>query len=166
MPSGRWRYLMSQSILVRGESAIKRRLRPAEGKNMLSKVLRSTLVLPVLMVFGMVGASAATTDTGSNMTITVPSKATLTARVGVEVTVQVSCSAPDLSAYTLWYPATVFYNSGSVTVSQAAGNSVAHANAGFGPITCDGNTYPYSLYMEAGSVPFHPGPAARSEERR
>jgi hypothetical protein len=127
---------------------------------MITKFLRSMLVLPLLMVFGMVGASADTAATGSNMTITVPASTTLIARVAVAVTVQVKCTAPDLSQYTIFYPPTVFFNTGTVTVSQAFGTSVNNARGEFAPVICDGNTDPYTVYLTATTVPFHPGPAA------
>jgi len=127
---------------------------------MIKKLIRSIVVLPLLMVFGMVGASADTTATGSNMTITVPASATLTARVDVAVTVQVKCTAPDLSQYTIFYPPTVFFNDGGVFVSQAFGTSVNTVRGDFGPVICDGNSYPYTIYFTPTTHPFHPGPAA------
>jgi len=127
---------------------------------MITKLLRSMFVLPLLLVYGMVGASADTTGTGSNMMITAPASATLTARVAMTVTVQVECSAPDLSQYTIFYPPTIFFNSGTVFVSQASRTSVNRTMSGFGPVTCDGTSYPYTVYLTANTAPFHPGPAA------
>src|SRR4029077_14558091 len=105
-------------------------------------------------------ASADTTATGSNMTITVPASATLTARVGVAVTGQGKCTAPDLSQYTIFYPPTVFFNDGGVFLSQAFGTSVNTVRGDFGPVICDGNSYPYTIYFTPTTHPFHPGPAA------
>jgi len=129
---------------------------------MTSRILRSLLVtLGALALVGLetAGVSASTTGTGTNMTITVPSSASVTARVAVPLTVQVTCTAPDLSGYIITYPATVFFNSGGVSITQALGQSVTTAIAGFGPVTCDGNTYSYSVLVVSGTSPFHGGKA-------
>ncbi len=127
---------------------------------MITKFLRSLFILPLLMVFGMVGASADTSATGNNMTITVPSSATLTARVALAVSIQVQCVAEDSQYTNFFYPVTVFFNTGTTTVLQASGTTVNRARADFGPITCDGTTHTYTAYLAAGTAPFHPGPAA------
>lgn len=126
---------------------------------MISKVLRSMIVLPLLFAAGTVAASADTTGTGSGMSITVPSSATLIARVAIPVTVQITCSAPDLSSFSIFNGP--FVNSGgSVTVSQASGRGVNSAVGNInGPITCDNSAHSYNVSIVA-TAPFHLGQAA------
>lgn len=126
------------------------------------KLLRSIVVTVLLCALGTVSAAADTSATGTGMTITVPSTATVTARVAVSVNVGVQCTAPDLSQYIITYPATVFFNTGAVSISQAFGTRVNTAIAGFGPIVCDGNSYTYPVLVVAGTAPWHAGPAAIS----
>ena len=126
---------------------------------MFSKILRSMIVVPLLLAAGTVAASADTTGTGSGMSITVPSSATLVARVAVPLTVQITCSAPSLSNYYVYYGP--FVNSGSsFTVSQASGRGVNSASGSIsGAIICDGASHSYDVSILASS-PFHTGQAA------
>ena len=126
---------------------------------MFSKILRSMIVVPLLIAAGTVAASADTTGTGSGMSITVPSSATLVARVAVPLTVQITCSAPNLSNYFV-YNGPYISSGGSVTVSQASGKGVNNATGWInGALNCDGASHSYDVAILATS-PFHPGQAA------
>lgn len=124
---------------------------------MIGKLARSLAVVPLLVGLGTVSASADTTGTGINMTVTVPSSATLIARVAIPVTVQINCSAPDLSPYFI-FSGPFSNGSVSVTVSQAAGTSVNSAT-GSAQIVCDNQAHSYSVSILA-SAPFRRGAAA------
>jgi len=127
---------------------------------MFHKLLGSLVVVPVLLVMGAVAASADSSGTGYNMTITVPSSATLIARVAVPVTVQIACTGSvDTSGF--WQVYGPYFSQGaSVTISQPSGRSVNSAT-GFvnGPIACDGVTHSYQVSVLA-SAPFRNGQAA------
>jgi len=127
---------------------------------MLSKVIRSLFVVPVLLVMGTVAAAAATTGTGNNMTLTVPSSATLIARVAVPVTIQIQCTG-GIDTSTFYYLQGPYYNSiGTVTVSQPAGQTVNSATGTVNQaILCDGASHSYQVSVLA-SAPFHTGQAA------
>ena len=127
---------------------------------MFSKVVRSLLVVPVLVVMGTVAAAADTTGTGNNMTLTVPSSATLIARVAVPVTIQIQCTG-NIDTSTFYYFNGPYYNSnGTVTVSQPSGRTVNSATGGINqPIQCDGASHAYSVSVLA-SAPFRTVSAA------
>ncbi len=134
------------------------RERPEKGDHMITKLLRSLAVVPLLVGLGTVAASADTTGTGTNMSMTVPSTATLIARVAVPVTVEITCTLPNLSQFFIFNGPFTFSN-GSVTVSQASGTSVNNATGSIGQITCDGTSHSYGVSILA-SAPLHPGAAA------
>jgi len=127
---------------------------------MWSKVIRSLVVVPVLVAMGTVAAAADTTGTGNNMTLTVPSSATLIARVAVPVTIQIQCTGA-LDTSTFYYLNGPFYNSGgTVTVSQASGRTVNSATGSVNQlIQCDGLSHSYQVSVLA-SAPFRTGQAA------
>jgi hypothetical protein len=124
---------------------------------MFTKLARSVALVPLLIGLGTVSASADTTGTGPNMTMTVPSSATLIARVAIPVTVQITCSAPDLSQFSI-FSGPFSNGSASVTVSQASGTGVNNAT-GSAQIVCDNQAHSYSVSILA-SAPFHHGAAA------
>ncbi len=127
---------------------------------MLHKLLRSFALVPVLLLATVVAAAADTTGTGNNMTLTVPSSATLIARAAVPVTVSVQCTG-SIDTSSFYYLQGPYYNSTiAVTVSQPSGKSVNSAT-GFssGPIACNGSTETFPVSIVA-SVPFHRGAAA------
>jgi len=127
---------------------------------MLSKVIRSLVVVPVLVAMGTVGAAADTTGTGNNMTLTVPSSATLIARVAVPVTIQIECTG-GIDTSTFYYLNGPYYSSGaSVTVSQPSGRTVNSATGTTNQaIQCDGASHSYQVSVLA-SAPFRTGQAA------
>jgi hypothetical protein len=127
---------------------------------MFSKVIRSLVVVPVLIVMGTIGAAADTTGTGYNMTLTVPSSATLIARVAVPVTIQIQCTG-GIDTSTFYYLQGPYYNSGgSVTVSQPAGRTVNNATGTVNQaIVCDGASHAYQVSVLA-SAPFRSGQTA------
>jgi hypothetical protein len=127
---------------------------------MLSKLLRSLAIVPALLVVTAVVAAADTTGTGNNMTITVPSSATLIARVAVPVTIQIQCTNTlDLTGISV-YNGPYIYSSATVTVSQPAGRTVNSATGYTSQqIACDGATHSYQVSVLA-SAPFKNGAAA------
>lgn len=127
---------------------------------MFSKVIRSLVVVPVLLVMGTIGAAADTTGSGYNMTLTQPSSATLIARVAVPVTVQIQCTG-SLDTSSFYYLNGPYYNSnGTVTVSQAQGRTVNSATGWINQaIVCDGASHSYQVSVLASS-PFRNGQAA------
>jgi len=127
---------------------------------MLNKLLRSFALLPVLLLATAVAAAADTTGSGNNMTLTVPSSATLIARVAVPVTVSIQCTG-SLDTSSFYYLQGPYYNSNvAVTVSQPSGKTVNSATGFAGvPINCDGTTQTLPVSVLA-SVPFHQGAAA------
>jgi len=127
---------------------------------MFGKLLRSLVVVPVLVAMGTVGAAADTTGTGNNMTLTVPSSATLIARVAVPVTIDISCTG-SIDTSTFYYlQGPYYYSSASVTVSQASGRAVNSATGYTNQtIQCDGVSHSYPISVLA-STPFHNGQAA------
>jgi hypothetical protein len=127
---------------------------------MFSKVIRSLVVVPVLILVGTIGAAADSSGTGNNMTLTVPSAATLIARVAVPVTVKIQCTG-GIDTSTFYYLNGPYYNSGaSVTVSQASGRTVNSATGTTNqPILCDGAAHSYQVSVLA-NAPFRTGQAA------
>jgi hypothetical protein len=127
---------------------------------MFSKVLRSLVVVPVLVAMGTVAAAADTTGTGSNMTLTVPSSATLIAKVAVPVTIQIQCTGSiDLSSF-YYIQGPYFSSNGAVTISQASGRTVNSATGYLSQsIACDGTTHSYPVSVLA-NAPFRNGQAA------
>jgi hypothetical protein len=122
--------------------------------------LRSLVVVPVLIALGTVAAAADTTGTGSNMTLTVPSSATLIARVAVPVTVQIQCTGSlDTSGF-YYIQGPYFSSNASVTISQASGRTVNSATGYVNQtLVCDGTTHSYDVSVLA-SAPFRNGQAA------
>jgi len=127
---------------------------------MLSKLIRSLLVVPILVALGTVAAAADTTGTGNNMTLTVPSSAKLIARVAVPVTIQIQCTG-GIDTSTFYYLPGPYYNSNaSVTISQASGRTVNSASGSVNQaIQCDGLSHSYSVSVLA-SAPLRTGQAA------
>lgn len=128
---------------------------------MLHKLL-SLAAVPVMLLMGSVAASADTSGTGYNMTVTAPSSATLIAKVAIPVTIQIQCSGNfDPSTLGFWFYYPPYYSSNAtVTVSQAAGRSVNSATGLVNQaLVCDGISRPYSVSLLA-NAPFRNGQAA------
>lgn len=127
---------------------------------MVTKILRSLAAVPVLLVTTAVVAAADTTGTGYNMTLTVPSSATLIAKVAVPVTMQIACTG-SLDTSSFYYINGPFYSSNaSVTVSQSQGRTVNSATGSTNqPIVCDGAAHSYQISVIA-NAPFRTGQAA------
>lgn len=127
---------------------------------MFTKILRSLAVVPVLLVMGTVVAAADTSGTGNNMTLTVPSSATLIAKVAVPVTIQITCTGGIDTSSFFYLQGPYYSTSATVTVSQPSGRTVNSATGStYQPIQCDGALHSYQFSVLA-SAPFRNGQAA------